>query len=79
MPFNQNLNGHTFKDFQNIAAMKEKEDEHLDWQDDRDIFNNIESKYWDYVEHQIGEEYKVEYAADLNARQYGSGFGMKGQ
>jgi hypothetical protein len=31
-----------------------------------------------YVEHQIGDHIKVEYAADLNAKKFGSGFGVKG-
>jgi hypothetical protein len=29
------------------------------------------------VENQIGKEVKVEYAADLNAKRFGNGFGMK--
>jgi hypothetical protein len=29
------------------------------------------------VENQLGEEVRVEYAADLNARRFGNGFGMK--
>lgn len=45
----------------------EKEDEHVDWSSDKEIFNKIESQYWNMVENQVGEEYKVEYAADLNA------------
>jgi hypothetical protein len=29
------------------------------------------------VENQVGEEVRVEYAADLNSKKYGSGFGLK--
>jgi hypothetical protein len=29
------------------------------------------------VENAVGEEIKVEYAADLNSKKYGSGFGLK--
>lgn len=31
------------------------------------------------VENQMGKETKIEYAADLNAKRYGSGFGMPNQ
>jgi len=31
------------------------------------------------VENQVGEPLKVEYAADLNANKFGSGFGTQGQ
>lgn len=79
VPFDQNLNGHRFRDFKEISVRREKEDEHIDWSDDYEVFNHIEGKYWDHVEHQLGEEVKVEYAADLNSKKYGSGFGLKDQ
>ena len=79
VPFDQNLGGHRFKDFKEISIRREKEDEAIDWTDDQEIFNHIEPKYWNYVENQVGEEVKVEYAADLNAKKYGSGFGLKSQ
>jgi hypothetical protein len=79
VPFDQNLQGHRFKDFQEISRRREQEDEHIDWSCDTAVFNHIEPKYWDLVENQVGEEVKVEYAADLNAKKYGSGFGHKNQ
>ena len=50
---------------------------HLDWENDHVIYEKIENKYWDLVENQIGANVKVEYAADLNANKFGSGFGTK--
>jgi [histone H3]-trimethyl-L-lysine4 demethylase len=41
-------------------------------------FWKIEKEYWNYVENQMGEEIKVEYAADLPVKIYGSGFGREG-
>ena len=34
----------------------------------------LEKEYWRWVEDNIGEKIKVEYAADLSAREFGSGF-----
>lgn len=79
MPFDQNLEGHTFEEFKEIAKKREKEDEHIDWEDDQAIYDHIEENYWNYVENQMGSPIKVEYAADLNASKYGNGFGMKNQ
>lgn len=34
----------------------------------------LEKEYWKYVEDNLGERIKVEYAADLSSQEYGSGF-----
>ena len=73
------MGGHRFKDFKEISIKREKEDEGIDWTDDQAIFSHIEPKYWNHVENQVGDEIKVEYAADLNSKKYGSGFGLKNQ
>lgn len=78
-PFNQNLEGHSFAEFQAIAVEREKVDEAVDWTDDSDIYKHVETQYWNYVENQVGSEYRVEYAADLNADLFGNGFGMPNQ
>lgn len=57
----------------------EKDDEGIDWTKDKEIFNKVETEYWNFVENQVGKDYRVEYAADLNASQFGNGFGMKNQ
>jgi hypothetical protein len=49
-PFHQNRVGHTFEDFQRIAKEREKEDEHIDWDNDQEIYEHIERKYWDIVD-----------------------------
>lgn len=77
MPFDQNYEGHTFKDFRAMADIVEKEDRNLNWNNDKEIFNKIETQYWNYVENQVGDQMTIEYAADLNANQYGNGFGTK--
>jgi len=35
VPFNQNLKGHSFQEFKQIAQKKEKCDEAIDWTDDK--------------------------------------------
>ena len=55
----------------------EEDDKDIDWSDDKQIYEKIEKEYWDMVENQVGNNVKVEYAADLNADIYGNGFGMK--
>jgi hypothetical protein len=40
------------------------------------VFDSIETDYWNLVENQMGGDYQVEYAADLNAKKFGNGFGM---
>jgi hypothetical protein len=60
-------------------SMKQEACDDINWSDDNEIFKHIEKQYWDYVENQIGDDYKVEYAADLNAQVYGNGFGMPNQ
>lgn len=62
-----------------MAQRQEKLDEHVDWSSDKEVYNHIEKDYWNYVENQVGEEYRVEYAADLSADRYGNGFGMPTQ
>jgi len=39
----------------------------------------LEKEYWSYVDNQIGDPVKVQYAADLAVTAFGSGFGRKGQ
>ena len=34
----------------------------------------LEKEYWRYVEDNIGERMQVQYAADLSAKKFGSGF-----
>jgi len=36
----------------------------------------LEKEYWQYVEDNVGERIKVEYAADLSSKEFGSGFPM---
>lgn len=45
----------------------------------KDEFWQIERDYWNYVDNQVGEKIKVEYAADLPTTKFGSGFGREGQ
>ena len=71
--------GHTFKEFQEIAKGYEKGDDHIDWSNDTDVYMNIEKSYWDHVDNQMGKDLKVEYAADLDAKRFGSGFGNRTQ
>ena len=60
-----------------MAKDIEQGDNDIDWSKDEQIFGKIEKEYWDIVDNQIGDERRVEYAADLNANIYGSGFGTK--
>ena len=46
---------------------RECEDDHIDWEDDQDIYSHVERNYWNLVENQMGKEMRVEYAADLDA------------
>jgi hypothetical protein len=78
-PFNQNVEGHTFQQFEALAKIREEGDQLIDWTNDKEVYKHIEKPYWEKVENQIGEEEKVEYAADLNANMYGNGFGMPHQ
>ncbi len=41
-------------------------------------FWKIEREYWNYVENQVDPIVRVQYAADLNVKKFGSGFGIKG-
>ena len=66
MPFEQNYNGRTFAEYQKISLEKEKADKNVNWNDDKDIYDKVETDYWNKVEHQIGDPYKIEYAADLD-------------
>lgn len=34
----------------------------------------LEKEYWRFVEDNVGEKVKVEYAADLSSQEFGSGF-----
>ena len=62
-----------------MAQDNEECDKDIDWSNDDEIYGKIEKEYWEIVDNQIGEEKRVEYAADLNANVYGSGFGNKKQ
>ena len=42
VPFDQNLNGHRFKDFREIADKREQEDDHIDWSNDHEVFAQVE-------------------------------------
>jgi histone demethylase JARID1 len=50
-------------------------DQAIDWTNDSEVYEHIEKQYWNLVENQVGDLTRVEYAADLNASIYGSGFG----
>ena len=45
----------------------------------KEEFWNLEKEYWNYVDNNVGEPLKVEYAADLSVTHFGSGFGREGQ
>jgi len=60
-----------------MSKTLEKVDKHVNWKSDKDVYDKVERQYWDIVENQVGEDYRVEYAADLDAIKYGSGFGNK--
>jgi histone demethylase JARID1 len=45
----------------------------------KEEFWNLEKEYWNYVDNNAGDPYKVEYAADLAVTHFGSGFGREGQ
>lgn len=38
----------------------------------------LEKDYWNYVDNQVGDKIRVQYAADLAVTQFGSGFGREG-
>lgn len=42
-------------------------------------YEKIEEQYWDYVENQVGDQVKVEYAADVPVNVFGSAFGRFNQ
>jgi len=42
VPFDQNFEGHTFKEFKEISVRREKEDSDIDWSDDSQIYERIE-------------------------------------
>lgn len=50
-------------------------DDKIDWTNDNAVYDHVEKQYWNLVENQVGDCTRVEYAADLNANQFGSGFG----
>lgn len=45
----------------------------------KEEFWKLEKEYWNYVDNQVGDPIKVEYAADLSTTHFGSGFGREGQ
>jgi hypothetical protein len=42
-------------------------------------YAELEKRYWDMVENNVGQRTRVEYAADLATSKFGSGFGRPGQ
>lgn len=42
-------------------------------------FWKLEKEYWNFVDNNVGDPVKVEYAADLAVTTFGSGFGREGQ
>lgn len=74
-PFDQNSEGHTFPDFVAISRELEEGDKCETPED----YWKIEKDYWNMVENQVGPRMRVQYAADLNVKQFGSGFGCKDQ
>jgi hypothetical protein len=50
--------GHTFAEL--VQMCRPKEPEHT-----KDQFWQVEKDYWNFVDNQIGDNVKVEYAADL--------------
>ena len=46
---------------------------------DKEAHEELEEEYWNMVDLQQGEELRVEYAADLDTKEVGSGFGRPGQ
>jgi hypothetical protein len=64
--------GKTFREFAESAMLQETEITDGDYW-------NLEKEYWNYVENQTGSSRTVEYAADINTNENGSGFGNKSQ
>ena len=62
-----NVEGRTFKEMQMISNLIESKDESC-----------IEKEFWSLVENKKSY-FTVEYAADLDTKKYGSGFGRRGQ
>lgn len=42
-------------------------------------YAELEKRYWDMVENNVGQRTRVEYAADVSTSKFGSGFGRPGQ
>lgn len=42
-------------------------------------YAELEKRYWDMVENNVGSRTRVEYAADVSTSKFGSGFGRPGQ
>ena len=42
-------------------------------------FDELEKRYWDMVENNVGPTTRVEYAADVATSKFGSAFGRPGQ
>ena len=78
-PFSQNFAGYTFREFKEMAEEIEKGDDHIDWSNDTDIYMHVEKQYWELVNNNQGSEWKIEYASNLDAYKYGSGFGCPNQ
>jgi len=51
VPFEQNYTGRTFKEYEAISKKMEKSDADVNWEDDKDIYEKVEKKYWDIVEY----------------------------
>ena len=71
--FEQNNRGRTFAEF--LQLSREHEGESM--ASDAD-FIELEKRYWDMVENNVGQRTRVEYAADVSTSKFGSGFAKPG-
>jgi len=72
--FKQNNEGRSFAEF--LQLSKVHESEKISTEAD---YAELEKRYWDMVENNVGTRTRVEYAADVSTSKFGSGFGRPGQ
>jgi hypothetical protein len=73
--FIQNEEGMTFKDFKKMAdGYQDKHFAKYHGLSQKERTIEIEKEYWTAVEDNIGDRIQIQYAADLSARKFGSGF-----
>lgn len=72
--FKQNNEGRTFSEFLELSKAHASDP----LSNDAD-YANLEKRYWDMVENNVGPRTRVEYAADVSTSKFGSGFGRPGQ